>query len=319
MSTISLASYTLRVKNKTDAKSVDLSRLNGTRDMLDICWQFLEDRYEEPSHDSSSRKLIRVIKLDREKRSRSLTGLLQTGEYGFASDLLDVESGEVSHKRSSQEAEMIPFYFLFNIPPGVDEGIVILQRFRTSGIRKLLLADFQKYFATQFGEYRVEINPLTPESVLQQYRSDQCRITKARFVRFSLPSDLADLYNNQDHEEEEGYVEYTINAKRNRTLPIWARLNEVLTGKREMNRLLEIESFDYSNVKIEVDLNGTRRTIDLANPKQLRAYYDITDKLSPTEEGHPAYNEVDAIAKDLLAELSHMIRGGADDSQNQRR
>jgi hypothetical protein len=319
MNAISLASYTLRVKNKTDGKAVDLSKIDGNRDMVDICWQFLEDRYDEPSHDSSSRKLIRVIKLDREKRSRSLTGLLQTGEYGFTSDLLDVESGEVSHKRSSQEAEMIPFYFLFDIPPGVDEGIVILQRFRTSGIRKILLEDFQKYFATKFGEHKVEINPLTPESVLKQYSSDQCRITKARFIRFSLPSDLADLYGKQDHEEEEGYVEYTINAKRNRTLPIMSRLKEVLIGKREMNRLIEIENFDYSNVKIEVDLNGNRRTIDLSNPKQLRAYYDITDKLITTEDGHPAYNEVDVIAKELLTELSHMIRGGADASQNQRR
>lgn len=305
MTSFSLASYAIRVKDKKRNLYVpQIDNFAGGADIFDIFDRYLNILKNNLAHDHKHKKLMQVIYLN--SNHRILNGIIETGEYGYESNLCDINSGSVSHRRQIHEAEMVPFYSLISLPRKVDEGIIILQRFKQFGIRKVLLGDFNNYFASQCPNFSIEVNPLIPEQLVSQYLHDG-RITKIRFIRFSIPRDVADAYDVQGHVEEEGYTELVVSARRNKHIPILGRIHEFLNGNRELRGLIELQNFEYDTVKVEVEINKNHRTIDLANLHKIRAYYDITEEVQISDSGHPSFDSIDTVAMRLLGDLSEAI------------
>lgn len=305
MTRFSLASYSIRVKDKKRNSYVPrIDNFAGGADIFDIIDRYLNNLKNNLAHDHEHKKLMRVIRLN--SNQRILNSIIETGEYGYESNLCDINNGSVSHKRQIHEAEMMPFYFLISLPRNVDEGIIILQRFKQFGIRKILLEDFNNYFTSQCPNFSIETNPLIPEQLVSQYLHDG-RITKIRFIRFNIPKDIADAYDTQDHVEEGGYTELIASAKRNKYLPIFGRIQEFLNGNRELRRIIELQNFEYDTVKVEVEINKNHRTIDLANLHKIRAYYDITEEVLISDSGHPSFDSIDNVAMRLLKDLSEAM------------
>ena len=71
--------------------------------------------------------------------------------------------------------------------------------------------------------------------------------------------------------------------------------------------MIELQDFDYDNVKVEIELAGSRKTLDLSNIMKLRAYYDITSELVVGPDGHPVFSSIDGIAQDLMGSLLSTI------------
>ena len=201
---------------------------------------------------------------------------------------------------------MVPFYFLVNLPAQRDEGVLILQRRSQYGIRTVFLQDFAQYFKQFDSTLEVEINPLIPQSLIDQYLHDG-RLTKVRFIRFAIPADVANAFDAWGHVEEPGYTELVISARRNQRLPLLGRFHDVVNGKRDVNEMIELHDFKYDTVKVELDLAGSRRTVDLSDIMKLRAYYDITLELEVGANGHPVFASIDGIARDLMSKVLHSI------------
>jgi hypothetical protein len=106
----------------------------------------------------------------------------------------------VNKVRTPREAGMLPFYFLFRLPQGADEGLLILQRFSNFGIRRILAYDLNGYFSKFYPDYLIQLNPLIAPEVWKTYLSDG-RILNIRFVKFGVPTDLADQLP-ADHVED---------------------------------------------------------------------------------------------------------------------
>jgi len=202
---------------------------------------------------------------------------------------------------------MLPFYFLMYLPKNADEGILILQRFKQYGIRTIFEKDINDYIRTQFNSLELEINLLIPSQLINEYLI-RGRVVKLRFIKFSWPSDIADAYDTRDHIEEEGYTELIFSAKKGGHIPIIERIHEVVNGKRQPKELIEIRSFEYDNVKIEIDINGNKRTIDLSNINNIRPYIDISQDVRLGNDGHPLFESIEKIAQDLLSDLLSQIR-----------
>lgn len=310
MSSLSLASYTIRVKEQTTQSNVRINNLRGGGDVFATFRDYLSALRRTSSHDEEGQKLLRVSRLN--VSGRTLRGIIETGEYGYESDLYDVNSEAVSHRRSTTEAEMLPFYFLISLPTNVNEGIIILQRFRQFGIRKLLLSDFSRVFSIAHPGYRVEFNPLTYENLLNEYLEGG-QLKALRLVKFDMPRDIATAFELQDHVEEDAYVELVVKSKRNKNLPGLERIRNAINRRRhlepdEWNRLIEIPDFDFDVLKAELEINGKRKTIDLTNPYRLRSYYDITDDVEIAANGHPVFSSVNDLADELLEKLEESLR-----------
>ena len=310
MARFSLATYTIRLREKYTGNYKDLDFLGRGEDLQVAFGQYLRTRQADYSIDSSSQSMLRVQQVT--ERGRSFSGRIATGEYGYEATLYDVRAAIVSYRRTADDAEMMPFYFLAYLPAGRDEGVLILQRRSQYGIRTVFLRDFVKYFEGSFPDLKVEINPLIPSQLIDQYLQNG-RLTKVRFIRFHIPSDVTDAYDTGGHVEELGRVELSVWAGRNRGLPVVDRVREVLNGRRNINEMIELSSFDYDNVKVEIDLGGSRRTLDLSNVMKLRAHYDISSEVKVGADGHPEFGSVDGIARKLLSSLEASLVRDVDD------
>ena len=195
----SLSSYTVRLRDRLSDDYLQLDNFEGSQDLLHVFDQYLQTRTDAYSVNRANQKLLRV--LSKENQNRSVKGIVETGEYGYEAELYDVQSRSVSYRRTASDAEMMPFYILANLPAHRDEGVLILQRRAQYGIRTILLNDFIEYFKLLHPAIQVEINPLVPQQLIDQYLENG-RITKVRFVRFSIPTDVTDAYDGLGHVEE---------------------------------------------------------------------------------------------------------------------
>ena len=85
------------------------------------------------------------------------------------------------------------------------------------------------------------------------------RLTKIRFIRYSLPSDLADAYDTGGHSEIEGTAEIVIRPSRGQSLPLKNRIRDALEGRREIREMVELTGYEYDNVKVEIDVRGSKK------------------------------------------------------------
>jgi hypothetical protein len=301
MSSFSLASYLLRIRDVENRKWLQLDSFTTDQDLFDRMSEYLEG-LTSPSLDTVNKKLIK-LRPPLRKRARVLAGIVETGEWGYTSQLQDVTSEKITYKRKVAESENFPFYFLIAIPESSDKGIVILQRFGNRGIRTQFLSDFQDQFQSTFGNLRVSINPLAPGSLIDQYLSRQGRVTMIRLIQFQPPDDIADLFGSKAKAAKEVYTEYVIRAKAHKRIPIFDRIHDVLEGRRKASHLVEIAGFDPKIIKIGVSFQGRQRTLDIENVGRIRAWYDISDDVKVGPDGHPQFKSIDKLARELLSEL----------------
>lgn len=300
MATISLAAYTLRVKELTSGSYCQLGSYVSSKDLLDDLVFHLEESTKTFGHDEEARKMLKVSSFT--VADRTITGIIKTGEYGFTSELLNVDSLEVAHERQIKEAEMLPFYFLFHLPPDADEGVIIFERFKTFGIRTLFTNRFESYFTKKNDTHRIAVNHLAPAKVFDAYQSKDGEIKEIRLISFSLPKPIEDRYEVAGHTERDVYIEFAIKAKRKKKIPGWDHIREYIDGKNPFDRLVEIPDFKSDFVKVGVKVNGKDRTLNLTDQKQIRANYDITNEVVTDTTGHPTFASIDEIAKGILEE-----------------
>ncbi len=298
-----LSSYTIRLVDKSSGEMLPIDNFYQGTDLYTIFNQNLNSLMTSLSHDSTAQKLLRVSHYS--PSARIMSGIIETGEYGYESELYDIQSSVVAHHRTVNEAEMLPFYFLAHLPSHSDEGIILLQRFQQFGIKTIFTNYFEQYFEANYPDIAIKIYPLVPQDLISQYLR-YGRVIKIRFIKFNIPSDLADIVAH-GHSEEEGEIEFVIKAKRRGHLEVVDRITEVLQGRREVRYLYELRDFEYDSVKIEVDINGRHRTIDLSHLERLNSYFDISSEVQVGSNGHPVYASIHSIANTLLHDLSSAI------------
>ncbi|MBZ5515838.1 MAG: hypothetical protein LAN62_13535 [Acidobacteriia bacterium] len=304
MAKFSLSTYALRLRNIEKRENVQLDKVLGESDFMEMFSEYLRQAAQTLSNDVENQRLLGVMQY--EAKNRTSRGIIETGDYGFESDIYDIKRKSVSYRRKIHEAEMLPFYFAVVVPIGADEGLVILQRFKQFGIRRVLLADLERYFLPRLPGLKILMNPLIPEELVTEYLKNG-RITKIRFIRFGISSDIANVFDTRKHTEEEGHMELVVAARRNSALPLGKRVSQVLTGKRDLNKLIELHEFPYDRVKLEVRYGQVHRTIDLAHLHRVRAYYDITEEVVLGTGGHPTLESLNQLAEGLTTQLSEAL------------
>lgn len=303
----SLATYIVRIKNKNTHSNVSLNSFEiGGESIFSIFSGYFNERNAQSANDDDQQKILRVARVDVSEDLRLIRGIIETGEYGIKSDFVDVETQEVSYQRTTNDAEMLPFYFLLSIPEESEEAILILQRFNIYGIKTVLQRDLQNYFKELSDDYAVYLYPLIYESVLNEYIKGELK--EIRLVKFTVPQNIENAYDRQGLIPDESFVELVIKAKRKLSLQFaHESIIEFLRNFRgtnistPLNRVIEVDGFDYDTIKVNLDVNGKRRIMDLSNPYAIASYFDITKELD-TENGIPIFRSIDKIALNLLEE-----------------
>lgn len=303
MPKIFLSTYMIRVKDRRQ-NYVPLGNFGNNNDLFNIFNNYLNNAMQSPIHDHFYKSLLSIS--NPSVSGREVSGIIKKGEYGFESDLIDVQNQNISHRRTVIEAEMLPFYFLAKIPDDTNEGILILQKTGKSSIYGTLQYNFKRDFKIVCPEFSVEFNPLVPEELIDQYLKDGL-ITQVNLTRFSYPKDIADAFYAQDHGEIEEKVQLIITTKELRRFPFIDRIKEVFNNTRLISKFVELQYFDYDKVKLIVNMGGNQRTLDLGDMSKFRPNYDISDEIRIGPDGHPEIGNMHEIASKLLEEISKGI------------
>lgn len=302
---ISLAPYAIRLKEKWGSKLGPLDAFEHSgrqhRDLYAIVHSYLTTLSSQGELDHQAASLLRVKEVYAQSDDRLLSGKIETGDYGYETELFDVEKSEVSHQRTKVEAELRPFYFSFHFPAGKDEANLLLERQGNIGVRVALSRTLKAMFGEEFPELILDVRPLVPQDAVDQI-CEEGRIKKIRYVKFSFPRDIADLHDEGDHVE--GTTELVVSARRGRFLKTRKAIEDFL-GRGDRGGVLEVDngSFDYDTVKLEVQVGKTTRTIDVSYPSRIRAYYDISDEIEIGDDGHPTFSSIHEAATDRREDL----------------
>jgi len=202
---------------------------------------------------------------------------------------------------------MLPFYFLFDLPAGSEDGILVLQRTGMFGIRKILTAVIDFWFDSQFPDYRLRLHPLAEPGDLEKYKDGQ--VETIRFVGYDVPGDIADALNT-GHKKFDGHVELVITARRGSFLNVKDRIRRFFNKEVELNKFIALQEtkFKYQDVKLKTKVGRSRRTVSLAALKLLRSYYDITDDVKVDgATGHPSFDSIDELARGLAGRVKKSL------------
>ena len=304
---IALAAYAIRVSNPGERECEIISDLDGNgADLFDFLHELLSRIRTKTLDQAQLQQALSVVRL--KKGNRTLSGIIGTGQYGHESDLIDVKTTQVVYRRKRNDAEMLPFYFYFEIPEGVEDAILILQRTAALGIRKVLHWVLKTAFEDKYPELRLKLSPLVAETEVTRFVSG--KIQKIHFIKKTIPADVIDAWD-KGHKEVRGSIELVIRAGKGMSLPMNNWLSRIFKGADigGVFALDEQEEFAYDNVKAQVKVGHATRTINAANPGRIRSYFDVTDKVAIGPDGFPQYNSMQEQAEELAGQLRTLLYG----------
>ena len=125
---------------------------------------------------------------------------------------------------------------------------------------------------------------------------------------------LADAYDVGDTKRQKEPPRWCSHREGGQGIPLVNRLQEVLFDGRPINEMVELRAHEYDNVKVELDVRGSKKTLDLSDLSKIRAYVDITSDIRLCDNGHPEFNSIDAVARDLMGSLLAELGTGRRDA-----
>lgn len=312
MKSISLAVYGVRLKvaRSSDAEEEGrpLSTFTAAEDDFgEVATGLLEELRADAYVKEDSQQVLQVSQVER--ANRLIEGLVQVGQYGSESEIRNLDEWDVvAYQKAIRDADLEPYYFLFDIPEQRDLGLLLLQRTGVSGVHGILARALQEKFRARFPDHRLVLKAIVPETLIEQMRDENNALTEVRFIRHQVPTDIAAILGAAGTEQGEGSMELVVRTREAGRLRAIQRYFEANPG---MGGMLEIDEtrFQYDSVKVKVKMDGKERTMDLSNPTQLRAAFDITPLVEWSAAGHPTFASVSQAARDLLTDLSRQLYG----------
>jgi hypothetical protein len=238
--------------------------------------------------------------------STSVSGIYQTGEFGFESDIYSTNRKAISHRRQTDEADMLPFNFSFYLPKDTTtaqrkRGLLLLGRFNQHGIRQLTIPHLQVSFKNTFQDLSLSIERVVPRVVMETLL-ERGSLKTIRLVKKQLPRDLADIFSDSDKDKVADF-EIVIKSKRRSSFSDIDWLMRAVENRQHPSQIITMPAMQPDNIKLEIIVDGRSRVVDLGNPGKLSSNIEL-DSISPDRNGHPKtadwLKEADQLASSIV-------------------
>jgi hypothetical protein len=312
-----LSSHTVRVvKRENGEKQIyKLDQLPNQQDFFDILQNFLNYLNQQPVVDNGKQNTIQVNQINIDVNKRIIAGIVDSGSYGINSKLVNIHTQQTSYLRNPDDAEILPFYFMFYLPKDRDEGIFLIENIGRYETKKAFCKVLRDFTSSKYDGISVDINKLIPSQLLDHFLS-KSKITKLKFIKYKFSSDKFDTLSDTHIEEDMNITKETTFRASN--LPIFDKVKQAISNKKAVKQLFELEEVkDYDRVKIELKIGQTTKTIDLENCDDFNNSIDITDELviDPVT-GHPTIDSLKSTFCVHLTDVCEQIYGDQQLSNN---
>jgi hypothetical protein len=298
----SLTAYTVEIKELKTKKNVVLDKFDGQHSLLREFHSFINLVLDRDYIHKAEKRVMRFKSVDKIVNDYFVSRV-ETGEYGFTSDLYDTESKTNTYLRKGAEAEMLPFFLFAKFPKGEKKGVLIFQRFKQFGIRTSVMEYLTKDFNSKHAGYQLTLAKAVPSAVLKEILT-KGQVKVFRFVKYQASTDICDAVAKIDVDGVTSEVEYVVKAKRNGFFGLLDPLKKEINNPHpNFKSIVEIPNFDYDTIKVDVDIAGTRRSVDLGKLFKISANVDITDEVELGSNGHPTKDSVVTICSELAVSI----------------
>jgi len=299
MAQFRLIPYMVRLKKLDNNNHVDnLSNIDGSNtNFLDL----LESYLREIDRARVLRDRMKTIFINRiERNNNDLYGLAEGGEYGISASFTNVETLEITPQaRRPHHSEGYPFLFYIRIPENTDKGFIILQQYRTYGIK----TNLQHIINERIRPLGLELSlgHLISRDLMDQIENSS--IMHLRMIRYDIPRDRAERVH--EGEPQEIIEEHVFRAKRNKEIALTQRLRDVLFSERE-TRYYEVLGERYDEIKICIDRGRDTKTLTFGDSQKCLESMPLN---TPSDGGFPEYSLLLREARDYLRHLELSFRG----------
>lgn len=283
-----LAPYLIEIKD--DAKQTqDLWKFYSNESLHGVLLDYYRSNLGNYQPSVGKDKRMFMVAAMYKGTSTSVCGTYQTGQFGFESDIYNTTRKKVAHRRQTDEADMIPFNFSFYLPRATSagqrkRGLLLLSRFNTLGVRQLTIPHLKLYFRNRFPSFTLEVTRVVPKIVMETILS-QGTLKTIRLIKKSLPADIADALSDADRVKVQD-IELVIHTKRRSHFSDIDWLLRAVENNARPSEIITIPSFAQDNIKLEVQMDGRMRTVDLGNTAKLSSNIELPD-ITPGRNGHP--------------------------------
>jgi len=152
MAKFKLIPYRIRLKEIVSGEEVsNLSDIDGNNtDFLNLLELYLRE-ITEAKILPEEKRTIYINQIGRE--GRDLFGLAESGEYGLSANFVNINTKEITQMaRRPHYSEAYPFLFYTRIPQNSSVGLLVLEKYRNTGIKTAL-----RYFLWLTSGYRSEV------------------------------------------------------------------------------------------------------------------------------------------------------------------
>lgn len=306
---VKLSVYGMQIK-RNGTESQDLNNLCEGKSLISIIQEYITehiDEYENNTEDESLFAFTRIVQDDIMIEGRMagniLSGIVKTGDYGVVSELVDANTMD-TYTRTASQADVMPFGFCILVPMNSPYTcIMVLQSLGRYGMKLSMQKKLQSIIRSKDEELFVNLGPIMPREYIQTYFT-QGILQKICMTRFEIPQDESERYGvnygvNQTFEERVIHKPVGFLHRKRIELEEWRR------GQRSATDIIQIDGFEYDNLKFVFKLGGVEKTINLDNVEKIVITEDITDRVV-LEEGHPQFEPL----KNIMIEIGRQYLAG---------
>lgn len=316
MKKVGLSVYSFSVKNREDEK-IELHNVQNNDALQYLYNSMVGDQYAYFKEERSEKAYcFDQIEIEVEKNEddreiySALYGTIKSGNYGERTEIINIETGNVAHNKEDDEADVLPYGFAVAVAAGeMNQGIVVVQSFAGIDIKRLLHQRISAYIERIGNEYRVDMKPVVPQQILDDY-FESGTLKSIRFIQNIIPEEETDrfgLNRNVGNMSKEVKFRNPAGFLVNNRLRIdmWRR------GQIGCDRVVEIDDFEYDELKLDFKIGNSMKTIKMSNIENLKLSIDITDDVQAVG-GIPVFENLKLEIKDVIyryLEIMGLVEG----------
>lgn len=262
--------------------------------------------------DNIEKKYFRIIKKDDAdvlyEKGRCLSGIIESGEFGTEENIVNIKSGKTRKKRVN-DALLMPFYFMFQIPENSRVAYLLVERISNIGIYSLLEKRIIKAIKEAIGieadDFVVSISPLAIRRIMEKHVAQLGGAKKITLERIkSSDLSVSRATNGEISDDDIGNTQIVYTAKRNKMLSI---LNIFNKYKDERPQIYSVGEVKYADLKFEVLIGGSYHSLSMQDVGKLGTYIEITKDLKYDSTQYPTYESLHRAACNIFDEINQEL------------
>ncbi|GGY30525.1 hypothetical protein GCM10010363_08860 [Streptomyces omiyaensis] len=301
MAKYTLASYAVRIRKSRENDYLHLDNFdNAGGDLLKEFYGFLLSLQERPFEVQRTERSLEAHTIRHE--SRSLRFKLGSGSFGTQSRIRERSTGQVVFQKEEDHVDLTDLRNYLIIPHGSTTGLLFTERLQGNGVIATLSEAFRKAFNQKYSGYTLELNNMTSEAAFGIYleRGD---LKKIRLVRQAIPDDVADALGMGETEKNLGSIEFVLKPPRLGSFGK-RKIQKVISGEADVGSMLEWRGLEYEEMKIEVKIANSTRTLSVSSGTTPAMLYDLDSELQKDNQTTITDDWVYAKAKEFAEEVA---------------